>query len=90
MSAPEMDEYTPRELGLLSGHAWIEHGATPAEAEQVLDGEIPDGVRERMLLPAIRERLDASTSDDAYAEFRDGFILGARAYRLETQLGYRW
>jgi hypothetical protein len=87
VSAPEI---TPRELGLLVGHAWMEHAATAADAEQVMSGEIPDAVRERLLPPKARERLDASTGDDAYAEYWGGVTAGARAYRLETQLGYRW
>ena len=56
------DECTPRERGLLIGREWMERDAAvdDHELEHVLNGEITEGLEERVLTPELDERLDAS------------------------------
>jgi hypothetical protein len=79
------DEFTPRERGLLIGHAWAQEAASWEAAKQVADAEqVPDDVREVMLgHGGMRERLEASIDPNAEAAFWGGFVHGVRAFVKE-------
>jgi hypothetical protein len=82
------DELNPREFGLLIGQMWAEHLPTESDdkrhlAEVLDERRVPDEVRERVMLPDIRERLDGSAEANADAAFWDGFVDGVRAFQDE-------
>lgn len=77
------DEFTPRERGLLIGHAWAQEAASTEVATHVADTEqVPDNVRETVL-DSMRERLEASIDPNAEAAFWGGFVHGVRAFVKE-------
>lgn len=78
------EEFTPRELGLLSGHAWAVL-ASPEECKAVADEElVPDDVMDMVLQAGVRERmLEFDEPDAAEGEFWRGFVHGVRAYIVE-------
>lgn len=79
------DEFTPRERGLLIGHAWAQEAASPKAAEHVADTEqVPDDVREVVLGDGrMRDRLEASIDPNAEGAFWGGFVHGVRAFVKE-------
>jgi hypothetical protein len=79
------DEFTPRERGLLIGHAWAQEAASPKAAKHVADTEqVPDDVREIVLGDGrMRDRLEASIDPNAEAAFWGGFVHGVRAFVVE-------
>jgi hypothetical protein len=79
------DEFTPRERGLLIGHAWAQEAASLEAAKHVADGEqVPDDVREIVLGDGgMRDRLEASIDPNAEAAFWGGFVHGVRAFVVE-------
>ena len=81
------DEFTPRERGLLIGHAWAQEAASPEAAKHVVDTEqVPDDVREVVLeRGGMRDRLEASIDPNAEAAFWGGFVHGVRAFVKEEQ-----
>jgi tRNA U34 5-methylaminomethyl-2-thiouridine-forming methyltransferase MnmC len=63
---------------MLAGQMWAEHLPTERDdkrhrAEVLDEHRVPEEVRERVMLPDIRERLDASDEPNADAAFWDGF-----------------
>lgn len=74
------DEFTPRERGLLIGHAWAQEAAPLEAAKRVAETEqVPDDVRETVL-DSMRERLEASIDPNAEGAFWGGFVHGVRAF----------
>lgn len=93
------DEFTPRERGLLIGHATAlafaegevsVEGIEPMDAVRFLAADpplIPEDLRVRIMDAGMRERLDASEDPHAESAFWVGFVNGARAYLVEIQIG---
>jgi hypothetical protein len=79
------DEFTPRERGLLIGHAWAQEAASPEAAKRVVEsGHVPDDVREVVLEPGgMLKRLEASIDPNAEDAFWGGFVHGVRAFVVE-------
>lgn len=78
------DEFTPRELGLLAGHAWAVVAANAEVGEVVWTGVLPEVVLNKVLDAGVKERLEEF--DDPLAaerEFWPGFFHGARASIVE-------
>ena len=78
-----MNDYTPRELGLLSGGTW----ARQAQAEQAelvaKTGDVAPAVVEQTLAAGIADRL-VEYDDDAEQAFWAGFVDGVRATVVES------
>jgi hypothetical protein len=74
------DDLTPRERGLLAGHAWAQHRvSTHDQVKEVAEtGVVPDEVRELVT------NVDLPTADDA---FWKGFVHGVRAFVVEVGIG---
>ena len=93
-----VDEFTPRERGLMIGYEFASTwpGHSPDDREMLVrmaDGEMPADVWEEMLDGGMRERLDASVDPDAEEAFKGGFADGPatlasynRAYRARIEL----
>ena len=79
-----MSDYTPRELGLLSGSRWARQA--PAEQAEVVaeTGDVPPAVVEQTLAAAMGDRLVEYDALDAEQEFWAGFVDGVRATVVES------
>jgi hypothetical protein len=79
----DVDEFNPRERGLMIGRVWAEsQEADPLTALQLAaEGTIPDDVRTReRVVDALVEYIENP------AAFWEGFIHGVRAYLVEQRL----
>jgi hypothetical protein len=78
------EEFTPRELGLLAGHAWAKT-ALPIEVTMAAEeGEMPEGAWETIMGAGMRDRLDEFEDSDAAEEtFLEGFHHGVGAFVVE-------
>ena len=97
----EVDEYTPRERGLLIGHRWAREvrrlGVVAVADDEIYvieraASEPPDIAEEqvrRSLMEncGVRECLDASEYPDAESEFWGGRRDGVRAFLVEQKVG---
>ena len=78
-----MSDYTPRELGLLTGGTWARQA--PAEqADLVATGDIPPAVVEQTLAAGMGDRLSEYDAADAEEAFWAGFVRGVRATMVES------
>lgn len=78
------DEFTPRELGLLTGHAWAVHADAKDVAEVAETQVLPEVVLDVVLEAGVKMRL--MEFDDPLAaerEFWPGFVHGVRAFVVE-------
>jgi hypothetical protein len=81
------DEFTPRELGLITGNRWAGFSAAEGRKDvlhDVAEGDVPDDVREYILSMGFRERLDEFDDPDAEEDFWRGFSHGVRAFLVES------
>ena len=94
----EPDEYTPRERGLLLGHALAQKiarggvaivGGTPGEVLDALAGDPPQVPSElyEHIMDGMAERLADGEDPDAEEAFWAGFVHGVRAFLVELQIG---
>lgn len=77
-------DYTPRELGLVSGATWARQA--PAEQAELVSetGDVPPAVVEQTLAAGIADRLTEYDADDAEEAFWAGFVHGVRATVVES------
>ena len=81
MSSTEAEDFTARELGLLTGQAWAIK-AEPHARKQIADeGEVPDDVKEMVLRAGFADRLgEFGDRDAAEQKYWQGFVHGVRAF----------
>ena len=74
-----MSDYTPRDLGLMSGATWA--GQAPAEQTELVaeTGDVPPAVVEQTLAAGIGDRLLEYDDADAEEAFWDGFVQAVNA-----------
>ncbi len=79
-----MNDYTPRELGLLSGSTWARQA--PAEQTELVaeTGGVPPAVAEQTLAAGIGDRLAEYEDADAEEAFWAGFVHAVKATVVES------
>jgi hypothetical protein len=89
-----VDEYEPRERGLLAGYDWMRLGDHQEQVDlvyEVLNGNVPGAVEAQVMEgTGLRERLEASIDPEAEPRFWEGFSHGARAWMAKQQTGLPW
>jgi hypothetical protein len=79
-----MSDYTPGQLGLLSGATWARQA--PAEQAELVaeSGEVSPAVVEQTLAAAMGDRLAEYDAADAEQEFWAGFVEAVKATVVES------
>ena len=77
------DEFTPRDLGLLTGHAWAKNALPIDVTTAAEEGVVPDETWDTIMATGMRERLDEFDDPAADEAFLAGFYHGVRAFIVE-------